>query len=93
MAIDTNSFAADNRDLSMFPGEYGYPFFGKTIEFVKDTLAVCADHYERFGPVSRLDMVKNQRVLMCLGPEFNEAALFDPHGNFSAAGGLSLIHI
>lgn len=87
MAIDTNSFAPDNRDLSMFPGEYGYPFFGKTIEFVKDTLAVCADHYERFGPVSRLDMVKNQRVLMCLGPEFNEAALFDPHGNFSAAGG------
>ena len=24
---------------------------------------------------------------MCLGPEFNEAALFDPKGNFSAAGG------
>ena len=61
----------------MLPG-YRYPFFGKTIEFVKDTLAVCADHYERFGPVSRLDMVKNQRVLMCLGPEFNEATLFDP---------------
>ena len=37
----------------MFPGEYGYPFFGKTIEFVKDTLAVCADHYERFGAVSK----------------------------------------
>jgi hypothetical protein len=32
-------------------------------------------------------MVRNQRVLMCLGPEFNEAALFDPKGNFSVAGG------
>ena len=44
-------------------------------------------HYEKYGPVSRLDMVKNQRVLMCLGPEFNEATLFDPKGNFSVAGG------
>ena len=79
--------APDNRDLSQFPGEYGLPFLGKTIDLVKDTLGFCNDHYERFGPVSRLDMVKNQRILMCLGPEFNEAALFDPKGNFSVAGG------
>ena len=77
----------DNRDLSMFPGEYGLPYLGKTIELVKDTLGYCNYHYEKYGPVSRLDMVRNQRVLMCLGPEFNEAALFDPKGNFSAAGG------
>ncbi len=84
---DLNSLAPDNRDLSMFPGEYGLPFLGKTVEFVKDTLAMCNKHYEKYGPVSRLDMVKNQRVLMCLGPEFNEATLFDPKGNFSVAGG------
>ena len=84
---DLNTLAPDNRDLSMFPGEYGLPFLGKTVEFVKDTLAMCNKHYERYGPVSRLDMVKNQRVLMCLGPEFNEATLFDPKGNFSVAGG------
>ena len=77
----------DNRDLSMFPGQYGWPFLGKTVELVKDTLAMCNKHYDRYGPVSRLDMVRNQRVLMCLGPEFNEAALFDPKGNFSVAGG------
>ena len=77
-----NTLAPDNRDLSMFPGEYGLPFLGKTVEFVKDTLAMCNKHYEKYGPISRLDMVKNQRVLMCLGPEFNEAALFDPKGNF-----------
>ena len=84
---DLNTLAPDNRDLSMFPGEYGLPFLGKTVEFVKDTLAMCNKHYEKYGPVSRLDMVKNQRVLMCLGPEFNEATLFDPKGNFSVAGG------
>jgi len=77
----------DNRDLSMFPGQYGWPFLGKTVELVKDTVAMCNKHYDRYGPVSRLDMVRNQRVLMCLGPEFNEAALFDPKGNFSVAGG------
>ena len=66
----------DNRDLSMFPGEYGLPYLGKTIEIVKDTLGYCNYHYEKYGPISRLDMVRNQRVLMCLGPEFNEAALF-----------------
>ena len=77
----------DNRDLSMFPGQYGWPFLGKTVELVKDTLAMCNKHYDKYGPVSRLDMVRNQRVLMCLGPEFNEAALFDPQGNFSVAGG------
>ena len=76
----------DNRDLSMFPGQYGWPFLGKTVELVKDTLAMCNKHYDKYGPVSRLDMVRNQRVLMCLGPEFNEAALFDPQGNFSVAG-------
>ena len=85
--VNPNTLAPDNRDLSMFPGEYGLPFLGKTIEFVKDTLAMCNKHYEKYGPISRLDMVKNQRVLMCLGPEFNEAALFDPKGNFSVAGG------
>ena len=79
--------APDNRDLSRFPGEYGWPFLGKTLELVKDTLGTCNKHYERYGPVSRLDMVRNQRVLMCLGPEFNEAALFDPKGNFSSVGG------
>ena len=82
-----NTLAPDNRDLSMFPGQYGLPYLGKTIEIVKDTLGYCTYHYEKYGPVSRLDMVRNQRVLMCLGPEFNEAALFDPKGNFSAAGG------
>ena len=30
----------DNRDLSMFPGQYGWPFLGKTVELVKDTLAM-----------------------------------------------------
>ena len=85
--MSNTKLAPDNRDLSQFPGEYGLPFLGKTIDLVKDTLAFCNDHYERFGPVSRLDMVKNQRILMCLGPEFNEAALFDPKGNFSSAGG------
>ena len=48
--------APDNRDLSQFPGEYGLPFLGKTIDLVKDTLGFCNDHYERFGPVSRLDL-------------------------------------
>ena len=38
---NSNTLAPDNRDLSMFPGEYGLPFLGKTIEFVKDTLAQC----------------------------------------------------
>ena len=31
----------DNRDLSMFPGEYGLPYLGKTVEIVKDTLGYC----------------------------------------------------
>jgi len=82
-----NTTVPDNRDLSNFPGEYGLPFLGKTIEVVKDSIAVCNDHFKRFGAVSKIDMVRGQRVLMCLGPEFNEAALFDKDGSFSSAGG------
>ena len=37
----------DNRDLSMFPGQYGWPFLGKTVELVKDTLAMCNKHYDK----------------------------------------------
>ena len=38
----------DNRDLSMFPGQYGWPFLGKTVELVKDTLAMCNKHYDKY---------------------------------------------
>ncbi len=34
-----NTTVPDNRDLSNFPGEYGLPFLGKTIEVVKDSIA------------------------------------------------------
>ncbi len=84
---DVVSNVPDNRNLDLFPGEYGLPFLGKTIQLVKDTVALCYDHYKRFGPVSKLDIVRGQRVLMCLGPEFNEAALFDKDGSFSSAAG------
>ena len=57
-----NTTVPDNRDLSNFPGEYGLPFLGKTIEVVKDSIAVCNDHFKRFGAVSKIDMVRGQRV-------------------------------
>ena len=77
----------DNSNLDSFPGEYGIPFFGKMIQVVDDSVKLCQDHFNRFGPVSKIDLVKNQKVLLCLGPEFNEAALFDKDESFSSAAG------
>ena len=53
---DVVSNVPDNRNLDLFPGEYGLPFLGKTIQLVKDTVALCYDHYKRFGPVSKLEI-------------------------------------
>ena len=39
--MSNTKLAPDNRDLSQFPGEYGLPFLGKTIDLVKDTLGFC----------------------------------------------------
>ena len=40
--------APDNRDLSRFPGEYGWPFLGKTLELVKKFSFKLGDFYEYF---------------------------------------------
>ena len=87
MALTKAILEPDNSNLDHFPGEYGIPFFGKMIQIVDDSIKVCDDHFKRFGPVSKIDMVKNQKVLLCLGPEFNEATLFDKDDSFSSAAG------
>ena len=77
----------DNRILDNFDGDYGYPLLGKTVSLVKDPYSLMQDHYQRYGPISRMALVTGQRTLLMLGPEFNEAILFDREGNFSSAMG------
>ena len=75
----------DNRLLNNFNGDYGYPFLGKTLSLIKNPYSLMQEHYDKYGPISRMAMVKGQRTLLMLGPEFNEALLFDRHQNYSTA--------
>tara|TARA_B110000014_G_scaffold264467_1_gene266423 strand:- start:3686 stop:5044 length:1359 start_codon:yes stop_codon:yes gene_type:complete len=77
----------DNRELKDFDGDYGYPFLGKTISLVKDPYILMQDHYDKYGPVSRMAFVRGQRSLLMLGPEYNQPILFDRDRNFSSKTG------
>ena len=77
----------DNRDLKDFDGDYGYPFLGKTISLVKDPYVLMQDHFDRYGPVSKMGFVRGQRSLLMLGPEYNQPILFDKDKNFSSKAG------
>ena len=45
------------------------------------------DHYDKYGPVSRMAFVRGQRSLLMLGPEYNQPILFDRDRNFSSKTG------
>ena len=77
----------DNRNLEKFSGDYGYPFLGKTISLVKDPYSLMEEHFKKYGPISRMAIVKGQRTLLLLGPNYNEPLLFDREQNFSTAMG------
>jgi len=89
MSSQTESYEErkDNRDLNDYKGDYGYPFLGKTISLVKNPYTLMQDHYDKYGPVSKMGFVRGQRSLLMLGPEFNQPILFDRDKDFSTKKG------
>lgn len=86
-SAETYDQRKDNIDLKDFEGDYGYPLLGKTISLVKDPYVLMQDHFDKYGPVSRMGFVRGQRSLLMLGPEYNQPILFDKDKNFSTKAG------
>lgn len=70
-------------DLRHFPGDNGLPLIGHTLAFVANPRAMAADHYKRYGEVSRVNIAGNKGVLL-LGPEANEFLTMDREKLFSS---------
>jgi hypothetical protein len=66
MALTKAILEPDNSNLDHFPGEYGIPFFGKMLQVVDDSVKLCDDHFKKFGPVSKIDLVKKSESLTVL---------------------------
>jgi len=64
------------------------PYLGKTLPIVKDPFPICRDHYDRFGPLSRVNF-GNQKGLLMLGPDLAQMVYTDKDSNFSSRMGLS----
>ncbi len=71
-----------NRDLSHMRGEYGWPFIGKTWDMFRDPRRLFAQHYEKYGAVSRISITGNKCVLL-LDPDHTQRVLMDREKNFS----------
>ena len=51
--------APSNQKLGHIPGEYGLPFLGKTIAMFADPVRMFHQHYEAFGPISRISITES----------------------------------
>jgi cytochrome P450 len=76
----------DNKQLGHIPGSYGLPLVGDTFRFVIKPFEVLDDHYRKYGPVFKTSMTF-QKMVVALGPEFNQQLMLDNGRNFSARMG------
>ncbi|HQQ75627.1 MAG TPA: cytochrome P450, partial [Pseudomonadales bacterium] len=87
-ANDDNSYqlAPSNQQLKHITGEYGLPFLGKTIAMFANPIKMFHQHYQTFGPVSRIS-ITGQKAVLLLGPQYLQMLLLDPDRNFSTKKG------
>ena len=78
--------APSNQKLGHIPGEYGLPFLGKTIAMFADPVRMFHQHYEAFGPISRIS-ITGQKAVLLLGPQYLQMLLLDSERNFSTKKG------
>jgi hypothetical protein len=60
-----------NRDLSHMHGDYGWPFVGKTWDIFRDPHTLFDDHYEKYGPISRISLTGSK----CVPAELRQGAV------------------
>ena len=82
----TRPDSPDNKDLFAFNGDYGAPLIGHGALFNRDNIKFCSCQFAPYGTDSKFRL-GNQRILLCLGPEFNKAVLADKNETFSARVG------
>lgn len=76
----------DNRKLGHIPGTKGIPVLGVLLPFKRDAFGFARKQYDKFGPISRINMGPLPGV-MALGPDMAQALLLDSDKNFSSAMG------
>lgn len=75
-----------NQQLLHIQGEYGLPFVGKTIAMFADPIRTFHEHYQKYGPVSRIS-ITGQKAVLLLGPQYLQTILLDADRNFSVKKG------
>lgn len=78
--------AREARALAHIPGDDGLPVLGRTIEVVRDLLAVSQQHVRDYGPVSRIRLL-GQGGLLVTGADLYQRIFQDAEQNFSAEKG------
>jgi cytochrome P450 len=68
------------------PRRRGLPYVGRTLDYVRDPLAMMRDQYDRCGPVSEIDFI-GKRWTVLLGPDACEAALRNGDKAFASGDG------
>ncbi len=68
------------------PRRRGVPYFGRTLAYIRDPLAMMRDQYDSYGPVSDIDFI-GKRWTVLLGPDACEAALRNGDKAFASGDG------
>ncbi len=76
----------NNTNLDHIPGDYGLPFLGHTIRYLKDPLPWAQERYKQYGELSKVSTTGTRGVL-CLGPDLAQQIMLDPGRDFSSKMG------
>ncbi|MET0449240.1 MAG: cytochrome P450 [Aeromicrobium sp.] len=68
------------------PRRRGLPYVGRTLDYVRDPLAMMRAQYDGWGPVSDIDFI-GKRWTVLLGPDACEAALRNADKAFASGDG------
>jgi cytochrome P450 len=78
--------APNNKKLGHIPGEKGWPVVGCLPRLRTDPFGLAKHHWDKYGPVSRINMGPQPGV-MALGPDMAQTLLLDSERNFSTRMG------
>lgn len=76
----------NNTNLQHIPGETGWPFLGLAPKLFEDQLALARYMYNKYGPLSRMQLA-TQKGVLALGPDLAQQLFLDSDRNFSAKMG------